>query len=56
LQATNLSNKGFRNPPELREKSQISVPRRLHKFCLNTKRNNKLVGAENNKTKQNRKF
>jgi len=51
LQTTNLSDKGFRNPLELREKSRIfllneKVPLRLHKFYLNTKRNDKLVWAE----------
>jgi len=54
-------NKGFRNPPELREKSRIllmnkSVPLRLHKFCLYSERNNKPVGRNKTKQNNNRKF
>ena len=61
LQATNLSNKGFRNPPELREKSRIllmnkSVPLRLHKLCLYSERNNKPVGQNKIKRNNNREF
>jgi len=42
-------NKGFRNPPKLREKSRIllmnkCLPLRLHKFCLYNEINNKSVG------------